>query len=154
MNIFILCGVAGSGKSTWAREYQRIHPFTAIISRDEIRNTLRTAHKVTEYFFNENLVFDTFLSAIHTELRLAVNKNLIIDATHLTDKARNQVVKKLCLSAQDTIYYINFILPLDEIKRRNAQRTGYARVPDNVIEGMYKRFKPVREGHYIDIKGE
>lgn len=151
-NIYMLCGVAGSGKSTWAKRVKELEPRTAIISRDRIRDEIRSKNKEDSYFTDEKLVFDTFLSDIQDAIDCKAYNNVIIDATHLTDRARKAVLSQLDLYDYETTF-VNFILPLDKIKEQNAQRTGYARVPDKVIEDMYNRFKPAT-GRTITIKGE
>lgn len=151
-NIYMLCGVAGSGKSTWAKRFKELEPRTAIISRDKIRDEVRTKSKEDSYFTDETLVFNIFISDIQDVIDNKNYNNVIIDATYLTKKARKSVLSQLDLNGNE-VTYVNFILPLDKIKEQNAQRTRYARVPEEVIEDMYNRFKPA-VGRTITIKGE
>ena len=142
----IMCGVPGSGKSTWLKNNKED---ALVISRDAIRFQLVKENE--EYFSKEKQVFKTFIKTIQD----AINSNItpyeiFVDATHITKISRDKLLNSLDLSnVEKVIVYVRHPLESEAI-RRNAKRTGRARVPENVIHQMYKNFeRPERDGNKI-----
>ena len=151
--LYILCGIPGSGKSTWARKIVNEYgnDKVAWVSRDKIRFDLVKPEE--EYFSRETEVMDKFV----TEIQNAIEDHIpfiLADATHLTRKSRMQLLNRLSLNGS-TIQYVYFDVPLGTAKERNAQRSGRERVPDSVIERMYWSFsKPAANVMVIDENGK
>lgn len=151
--LYILCGIPGSGKSTWARKIVNEYgnDKVAWVSRDRIRFDLVKPEE--EYFSRETEVMDKFV----TEIQNAIEDHIpfiLADATHLTRKSRMQLLNRLSLNGS-TIQYVYFDVPLGTAKERNAQRSGRERVPDSVIERMYWSFsKPAANVMVIDENGK
>ena len=76
-NIIMMCGLPGSGKSTYAKEHRGEHDL--YISRDLIRFSM--LEEGEEYFGKEKLVFDTFVNTINQALNIDSIKNIWVDAT-------------------------------------------------------------------------
>lgn len=135
--VFLMCGVPGSGKSTWVR--QRIGTYGGYhISRDEIRFAILD-ERGGDYFDYENEVIRTFVARINELLdNDEKNMDIYIDATHLTNNSRNQIMRQLHL---DNAYKIAVWMrvPLTVCLVRNEERTGRAKVPHQTIVDMYKR---------------
>lgn len=134
--LYLMCGVAGCGKSTWihnAMEYNGgIH-----ISRDAIRFSMVKENE--NYFKAEKKVFNQFVKTINEFIGKA---NVVYaDATHLNEISRNKLLDKLNLENVEVIP-VNFLISLEECLRRNALRSGRACVPANTIKDMYNRFTP------------
>ena len=135
--VFLICGCPGSGKSTWVRE--RIVKYGGYhVSRDEIRFAILD-ERGGDYFDYENEVIQTFIARIN-EL-LDNNEQCIdiyVDATHLTDNSRNQIMRQLHL--EDTYKIAVWMkVPLIVCLARNDERTGRAKVPRTTITDMYNR---------------
>lgn len=136
--LFILCGPAGVGKSTWVRKQVENCPYDCnVVSRDEIRFSLVKENE--DYFSKEDLVFKTFLDEIGKSV--AEHTVTFADATHLNPKARNKVLNTIDTENIDIIP-VNFMLSLETCLTQNAQRTGRKRVPSTVIEKMWWDFVP------------
>lgn len=140
--LVILRGSPASGKSTWVEE-QGLENYT--LSADKIRllveSPILVADKRHEVISQEN---DTYVWQLLFELlekRMQRGEFVVIDATHSrsTDFSRYD---KLCERYRYRKYYVDFSdVPLEECKRRNAERAPYKRVPENVIEKMYARLE-------------
>lgn len=155
--LFLLCGCPGSGKSTWVRH--RINTYGGYhISRDEIRFAILD-ERGGNYFDYENEVIRTFIARINELLdNDEQNIDIYVDATHLTDNSRNQIMKQLHLKDAYKIA-IWMKVPLDICLMRNKQRIGRARVPDKTIADMYVRAsKPTKyefdEVWIVDANGD
>ena len=77
----MLCGVPGSGKSTWAREQVvKLDGKGIIISRDVIRFSMLGDNDA--YFAHEDEVFDEFIKEIQEAINDQEHTSIFIDATH------------------------------------------------------------------------
>jgi predicted kinase len=149
--IYILCGVPGSGKSTWARkQIEELDGKGIIISRDVIRFSMLGDDDA--YFAHEDAVFDEFIKEIQEAINDQEHTSIFIDATHLNEKNRNKVLSRIWRMGDDVIIGVYFDIPLEECLRRNAQRTGRALVPETVIKNMYESLtKPLELDEMIVI---
>lgn len=141
--IYILRGIAASGKSTWAKNYAAKHENTVIISRDAIRLELfGSAVEVKDYWSNlqpqdrtqiENQI--TLIERTRILKALALNKDVIVDNTHL--KLSYTVIP--VRAALD--YNVPFILKTFQISPEEAIKRDSQRemsVGAEVINEQYK----------------
>ena len=149
--IYILCGVPGSGKSTWARkQVEELDGKGIIISRDAIRFSMLNDNDA--YFAHEDEVFDEFIRQTQEAINDQEHTSIFIDATHLNEKNRNKVLSRLWRMDKDVVIGVYFDIPLEECLRRNALRTGRALVPETVIKNMYESLtKPLELDEMIVI---
>ena len=149
--IYILCGVPGSGKSTWARkQIEELDGKGIIISRDVIRFSMLGEDDA--YFAHEDEVFNEFIRQVQEAINDQEHTSIFIDATHLNEKNRNKVLSRLWHMDKDVVIGVYFDIPLEECLRRNALRTGRALVPETVIKNMYESLtKPLELDEMIVI---
>ena len=145
-NIFIMCGPAGCGKSTWI-EQNKIEP-CYIISRDKIRFNILNQNNTNQYFKYENIVKKEFFEAIYNATAILHEINIYIDATHLTEKSRRQVISYIADKDRWTINFVNFNITLEICLAQNAKRDGLARVPDGAIKSMFNSYEPANYEEY------
>lgn len=147
--VFLMCGVPGSGKSTWVR--QRIGTYGGYhISRDEIRFAILD-ERGGDYFDYENEVIKTFIDRINELLDSDEQCiDIYVDATHLTNSSRNQIMKNLHL---DDAYKIAVWMkvPLAICHARNNERSGRAKVPTKTITDMYNRARRPSPADFDEI---
>ena len=138
MNILIvLCGLPGSGKSTYAKYITESGHFECV-STDQIRKDLYGNENIQG---DGNQVFTTAFS--HLQTYGLANINCVFDATNITPRARRRVVQK-CRKYYDLIICKYMDTPLDVCLYRNSQRERV--VPKEVILRMYNNFTmPSRE---------
>ena len=78
--LIVLSAMPGSGKSTWANQYQKEHPHTLIVSSDQIRFELTGQ---TQDFSKQKEVWELFSLRIHEYAKMYDDVTVILDA--LTD---------------------------------------------------------------------
>ena len=144
-NLYILAGVAGVGKTTWAREHN-VDFNAKVISRDNIRFAYMKNDPdflpSMDYFKYEKDVIHDFYSQINDNL--CNNTNVIADATHISWKSLRKTVEN-CGKNADKIILVYFNRGLDIALPQNAKRGGVERVPDDVIKRMWAgRYMPAR----------
>jgi predicted kinase len=149
--IFLMCGPAGAGKSTWATHRIKVPQAQAWVSRDNIRFILVGENE--DYFSKEDEVFESFIESIQAAIDDRETKEVYIDATHLNEKARNKVLDRLDLAYCQIIPVV--IKPdLNTILAQNDKREGRAFVPRSVVRRMDVQFqKPTfnEKHHYAEI---
>jgi tRNA uridine 5-carbamoylmethylation protein Kti12 len=79
--LYILSGVPGCGKSTWARNMAKKDENIEIISRDKIRFSM--VNEENGYFSREDEVFNRYVEDIILSLLNIMNSGTIADATQV-----------------------------------------------------------------------
>ncbi len=132
--VMILRGLPGCGKSTYARELLRKESQRwKRVNRDDLRNMM------DDGTFNSDR--EEFIRGIQDQLILRALRDgydVIVDNTHLVPQTLRKLHRLLASVGDIKVIEKSFNVSIDECKKRNAQREGKARVPDNVIEGMAK----------------
>ena len=137
--LYIMCGPAGSGKSTYAHEYaERGH--SAIISRDAVRFSMVGPDEA--YFSKEDAVYAEFCRQIDEALDLPWVQEVWADATHLTKNARKKLLNTLKHTQEDMAIYVVVVLPdVETCIKQNSFRTGRENVPETVIRNMHASYQ-------------
>ena len=137
--LYILCGPSGSGQSTLALDFIDKHNEVWYVSRDDIRLDLLSDGE--DYFSHEKEVFKTFAGLLYTFL--SNGKDVIADATHLNMFSRCKLIQAIDMRGykEYEIIYVVFNTNADTCIARNANRTGRANVPENVIRNMCRDFR-------------
>ena len=146
--LYVCCGPAGVGKSSWLRENaNKISEGCAVVSRDEIRYDLVKPNE--PYFSKEEQVLAEFFAVIAVSLKYS---DVFVDATNTTVSARHKLflgISKIVECPYEKIaldFYKNNML--DICLTQNAYRTGRERVPDEVVEKMVGQYQrpSIKEG--------
>lgn len=143
--LWLTSGVPGSGKSTWVKN-KLMRDGGIWISRDEIRFSLLKDDE--DYFAHEDQVIKLFYKYINAALKNDTIGDVFADATHLSPKARTEVLRALNLDSDIEVNCIFFDVPVNVAIKRNEQREGLARVPRSVIRRMniQKSIPTIEEG--------
>lgn len=143
----IVQGVPGCGKSTWAKAQVALDPTKTVrINKDDLRGmahdgTFVPPNKGTQNGGTEdaiNIIRNTAISAL-----LSNGYNVISDDTNLppgTVKTLTRIAEK---AGADVEIHDMTDVDLNLCLTRNRLRTGRARVPDEVIIGMYNKYVSV-----------
>lgn len=126
--LYILSGLPGSGKSTWAKKNL---PNAVVVCKDNIRKEI--CGDVDDQSQNAR-VFR--IARARTKELLAEGKDVILDATHLTEKSRRDMAELAPKGTPVVIVWFN--TPLKTCLERNAGREKL--VPESVIRKMHFTF--------------
>ena len=144
---YLMVGLAGSGKSTIAKEIEyAIHMSSSkydeygradkvvLISSDDIREEILGD-------VNDQTQNDKVFSHIHKLIKQAVRdyNHIIVDATNLTIKNRRALLN--CLDDKKDYHKIAYIVntPIEKCKENNSKRDR--KVPEYVIDNQAKKFE-------------
>ena len=144
-HVHLLCGIPGSGKSTWVNKQMKDDE-SIWISRDEVRKSM-VGEDVSDakYFSRETEVFAEFVKQVNDAISLDY-EHIYVDATHINPASRNKLLNRLYTNENSALILEVFTTPIEECVRRNSLREGFARVPDSAIYRMAEGFKyPTRE---------
>ena len=144
---YLMVGLAGSGKSTIAKEIEYAIRMSSpkydeygradkvvVISSDDIRAEILGD-------VNDQTQNDKVFSHIHKLIKQAVREynHIIVDATNLTIKNRRALLN--CLDDKKDYHKIAYIVntPIEKCKENNSKRDR--KVPEYVIDNQAKKFE-------------
>lgn len=145
--LIMLSAFPASGKTTWAKEYQRTHENTYILNSDDIRMELTGGNYHDRSKQKE--VWETYERRIH-EYGQIDGVTVILDALNDVNEVR---LKYLSTTPEyDKKILVLFPSTLEKSLEYNGMRPAEAKVPDNIIVDLYNKFEaPSREVlNYID----
>lgn len=135
-NLYLVCGVPGSGKSTFLNESFMANSIGRIIvSRDKIRFSLLKEGE--DYFSHEKEVLRQFYYEINEGLRRGYD--VYVDQTSLTPNARRKLISNVHGYDEVNAFYFN--CSLNFCLENNEKRKGtLAYVPRDVIADMARNY--------------
>ena len=137
--LLLMRGAPASGKSQWIRD-NNLEAYT--LEADHFRMLLRSPSLGESGWYisqeDNGPAWELLLDCL--EKRMSNGDFIVLDATHTTSKAVN-AYKELLNKYIYTVYYYEPDTSLEECLSRNATRTDYKRVPEQVIHRMHKMIK-------------
>jgi predicted kinase len=153
--LILLCGIPGSGKSTWAKNYQATHPETFICDTDETRKKITGSYTV----FPEHMevIFDDLIAQGNAFLQKGgPDCTVIEDAAFLDNYRRTYFMERLkgydkaiLLMIKMKDYSICYV--------RNKARAKEKWVPEDVMASMIRRYEdptPEVARYFDEVKVE
>ena len=138
--IKMLIGVAGVGKSTYIQKVKTEK--SLVLSSDELRIELFGDLEAGNAPEAIPVVFKTLHERMKEALLSKQYDVIFYDATNLNRKLRKGFYEQFKKYAK--IEAIVLVKPLVTILEQNAQRSGFAKVPENVIRRMYESLQVPR----------
>lgn len=151
--LLLLRGSASCGKSTWIEE-NGLKQYT--LSSDDIRLLCQSPVMLNDGTVgisqnNDAIVWKTLFEIL--EIRMQRGDFTVIDATNSKTSEMNRY-REMCETYRYRIYCVDFThIPMEEVKRRNREREAYKRVPEEVIDNMYSRFRTQKIPSGIKVIG-
>jgi len=143
---YMLVGVPGSGKSTWAEPFLTKNGFQLASTDAYIENTAKLLGKTYGDVFKATIGEATKNMETQINKFLADSQNLIWDQTNLSMKSRRAKLNRL-LDAGYDVTAVAFEIPTGILESRRKQReaeTGKA-IDPNICETMGKTYqRPTR----------
>lgn len=134
--LIILSAMPGSGKSTWAKNYQSEHPHTLIISSDKIRYEITGT---LNDFSRQKEVWELFSLRIHEYAKKYDDVTVILDALNDLNSLREKYVKEN--PEFDKYELVVFPRTVDQIRYYNKQRDSESIVPEEQLEILVKKWE-------------
>lgn len=138
--LLLFRGAPGCGKSTYIKEHN-LEQY--VLSADTLRFMCQSAQETPAGQMeispqNDDVVWEMLFKLL--EVRMSHGEFTVIDATNSKTVEMNRY-KNLAKQYRYRMYVIDMTdLPIEECKRRNAQREWLKRVPEAAIDKMYARF--------------
>ena len=142
--LLLLRGAAGCGKSTWI-EQNGLKQYS--LSDDDIRLLCQSPLMQTDGTeaisqSNDTVVWKTLFNLL--EIRMQKGEFTVIDSTNSKTSEMNKY-REMCDTYRYRMYCVDFTdIPIEEVKRRNADREALKRVPEDAIDKMYSGFATQR----------
>ncbi len=134
--MLLLSALPGSGKTTWAKQYQKTHLHTFIVSSDEIRIEF---FGKAQNFSNEPKVWNTFLNRLNEYSQKFDDVTIIADATNLQNKYRVMYTKLTPFF--DRHILVLFDVPYGICCFQNRLRSKDLIVSDDAMELLRKEYE-------------
>jgi uncharacterized protein len=148
--LFVLIGVQGSGKSTWARaNAERLG--AVVVASDEIRNELEAAGMdamgLSDHVF---AILEERVAKL-----LDQGRSVLVDATHARRAWRKNVLEIARRRGVRRVA-IWFDLPIEVALARNEQKTGggWGRrvVPQPLLMNVWRGFEPPGKDEFDEVQ--
>ncbi len=145
--LIILCGISGSGKSTFATNYIKENPNILRINRDSIRLTL--VGDLNGYYQRKNLnLIEREVTRLEEEMinHLGLSRwSIIIDNTNLKQSyIKNWItLNTIYIQNKNIIQFKLFDISLEDAQRRVARRENMQTFED--LGYMYKQYTQYQE---------
>lgn len=143
LKVVICCGIAASGKSTWAKQFVKDNPSWIRVNRDDIREMIKSN-------FVLNSKGEDYVTVIQSEMidsALMMNYNVIVDNTNLKVEYIEAICEQVKYKAD--VEFKFFPIELKEALKRNWKRDRI--VPDDIINRMYDQYLNLVKNEKIDL---
>ena len=142
--VFVLCGIPGSGKSTWCKEN---YPKLPVVSRDIIRKELNFTKSVDEKaLLSNSLEKQVTVKEYYMIGKYSMKKKcFIVDDLNSHRKYRKELLKTL----KDYGAYIVGVNISTSLENSIARRKG--QIAEDVIIRLYSRHQPMTEDEVDEL---
>ena len=132
----MLSAIPASGKTTWAKEYQKNHTNCYIVNSDDVRMEITNGNY--QDHTRQKEVWELFEKRIH-EYGAIEGATVILDALNDVNPVR---IKYLSTTPEfDKKILILFPSNLEKSKKYNGMREPECRVPDDILVQLVNKFE-------------
>lgn len=146
--LYVLIGLPGAGKSSWARENAGGLQAVVVCS-DDVRRDLHAAGEDPEDG-------DAVFAEVERRARrlLEADRSVVLDATHFQRRYRTYV-ERLVSGTDVRRVAVWFDVPLEVCLQRNARRNGSdfgdRRMTDEFVRGIADAFEPPGDDEFDEV---
>lgn len=133
MTLFMMIGIPGSGKSTFAKKYLS----GTYLSSDDLRDELGKIDIWEEMY-------------VRTEEALRSGEDLIYDATSIKEKDQKTVLELAKKYGARSVAYV-MLTSFEQCIERNCKRDENRIVPEDVVKRMYNNYEPPTNDEFDEI---
>lgn len=152
--MYVLCGLPGSGKSTWRTKHLLSNPDAVTVSTDDM---------IEEYAAEKGLTYSEAwnkvdMKSFNTRFKYAIKaaveagQDIIIDRTNMGVKSRRELMKHV--TEDYTVHAVVFVVTDAVLKERlktRAEKTGKV-IPEFVLKNMANNYvAPTREEGFTSV---
>jgi predicted kinase len=137
--LILLCGIPGSGKSTWAKAYAKTHPHTFICDTDETRKKITGSYHI----FPEHMevIFDDLIAQANDFFEKASGDCTVIEDAAFLDNYRREYFMKRLKGYDHSILLMIKMKNYALCYQRNKMRKRDKWVPDAVMDHMIAHYE-------------
>lgn len=137
--LILLCGIPGSGKSTWAKAYAKKNPNTVICDTDETRKKITGSYLV----FPERMevIFDDLIAQGNAAFEKASGDCTVIEDAAFLDNYRRTYFMDRLKGYDHSILLLVKMKDYSVCYVRNISRAKEKWVPQKVMDDMIKRYE-------------
>lgn len=133
-NFYMMVGLPGSGKSTWARRFKGLFNFS-VLSSDEYREKyLGNVEDQSKNNYIFNLIYKDTIELLNS------GKNVCFDATNISRKDRRQILLEIDKNCKNVFKFCIVLMVDDNVVRKQNQSREKV-VPEYVIDRMLRKFE-------------
>ncbi len=154
-NLIVLAGIPGSGKSTWAKEYQKNHPQTFVIDTDETRKKITGSYLA--FPGHMEMIFDEMIKETNEIFAQEAGDCTVIEDSIFLDDYRRKYYMDRIKGYDHSILFMIKMHDYGICYVRNKLRPKDKWVPDDVIAKMISDYQdPSKEvqGFFDEVKVE
>jgi predicted kinase len=143
---YILVGLPGAGKSTWAEPYLAREQYELVSSDFYIDTIAKQMGKTYGDVFKDTIDAATKFVNVQIELFTKFFRNIVWDQTNLTLKSRRGKIDRLRAAGYEVVA-VAFECPAEELKRRREERAAQTgkHIPPSTVEAMTAQYvRPTR----------
>jgi predicted kinase len=144
MNLTVLCGISAAGKSTWARQMVASQPYTVVVSKDDLRQSLfgYTHQSKGEYYTHPSIAEreQVVTAALMASVKACLDSryNVILDDTNI-DISNIDLVRR---TFKEHVKYKLLDIDIQTAIDRDQKRS-YS-VGSDLIRQQYKRLQVLK----------
>lgn len=132
-NLILMCGIPGSGKSTWCKEYQSKHPNTFIIDTDETRKKITGSYLI--FPPKMEMIYDEMIKETNEIFEKYEDCTVIEDSIFLEEYRRRYYMERI----KHVDHSMLFMIKMHDYSicyKQNKMRPKDKWVPDEVMDKM------------------
>lgn len=141
-SLTLMCGISGTGKSSYIDNAFKYVPETVVISLDDIRAELSFREDQSKNKEVVRIAEERLIQALRNE------KHIVWDATNTRKEFRDKLIQKAL--DYKVLTYIQVLLAKEKVIHSQNKNRKYA-VPDNVVSKQIKQFQlpTLSEAHIV-----